>query len=251
MRNIQKWQKTEKVIFELPSDTKKEMEFKELRKRCINKPDIDEKVNNPEYDNVTIMIKSATLRLFSDKLGSYIEELFNKRNRLNVISACFLVTLYNEQMRIKDNTDESIIPFELKSFWKMQKAIGLLGEVSNILMKQKLLLQTLNKTYALDNQKNAINSTLEVVNSLHILPPEDGKIVVEFLEEKFTVDANNVKLDIIPLCKILVKYYVQFVTCIDELYESFNTYFNKKKVYNARCEMEKLMEEYFTLGIKY
>ncbi len=96
MRNIQKWQKTEKVIFELPSDTKKEMEFKELRKRCINKPDIDEKVNNPEYDNVTIMIKSATLRLFSDKLGSYIEELFNKRNRLNVISACFLVTLYNE-----------------------------------------------------------------------------------------------------------------------------------------------------------
>ena len=109
-------------------------------------------------------------------------------------------------MRIKDNTDESIIPFELKSFWKMQKAIGLLGEVSNILMKQKLLLQTLNKTYALDNQKNAINSTLEVVNSLHILPPEDGKIVVEFLEEKFTVDANNVKLDIIPLCKILVKY---------------------------------------------
>lgn len=132
---------------------KKEMEFKELRKRCINKPDIDEKVNNPEYDNVTIMIKSATLRLFSDKLGSYIEELFNKRNRLNVISACFLVTLYNEQMRIKDNTDESIIPFELKSFWKMQKAIGLLGEVSNILMKQKLLLQTLNKTYALDNQK--------------------------------------------------------------------------------------------------
>lgn len=154
-------------------------------------------------------------------------------------------------MRIKDNTDESIIPFELKSFWKMQKAIGLLGEVSNILMKQKLLLQTLNKTYALDNQKNAINSTLELVNSLHILPPEDGKIVVEFLEEKFTVDANNVKLDIIPLCKILVKYYVQFVTCIDELYESFNTYFNKKKVYNARCEMEKLMEEYFTLGIKY
>mgnify|MGYP001058931114 CR=1 FL=1 len=42
MRNIQKWQKTEKVIFELPSDTKKEMEFKELRKRCINKPDTDE-----------------------------------------------------------------------------------------------------------------------------------------------------------------------------------------------------------------
>lgn len=251
MKNMQKWLKTEHVIFELPRDTKNEMEFKELRKRCINKPDVDEKANNPEYDNVTIMIKSATLRLFSDKLGSYIEALFNKRNRLNVIPACFLVTLYNEQMNIKDNKNEQTIPFELKSFWKMQKAISLVGEVSNILMKQKILLQNLNKTCAFDKQKNAINNTLEVVNALHILPPEDGKIVIEFLEEKFTIDANNVKLDIVPLCKILVKYYVQFITRIDEIYESFNTNYNKKRVYNARCEMEKLMEEYFTLGVKY
>lgn len=251
MKNIQKWQKTEKVIFDLPADTKKEMDFNELRKRSISKPDIDEKANNPEYENVTIMIKSATLRLFSDKLGSYIEALFNKRNRLNVISACFLVSLYNEQMRVKDNTHEQIIPFELKSFWKMQKAVVLVGEVSNIIMKQKLLLQSLNKTCALDNQKKAIESTLEVVNALHILPPEDGKIVIEFLEEKFTVDANNVKLDIVPLCKILVKYYVKLITCIDEAYESFNTYYNKKRIYNTRSEMGKLMEEYFTLGVKY
>lgn len=224
------------------------MDFKELRKRCINKPNIDERANNPD---VTIIIKSATLGLFSDKLGNYVEALFNKRNRVNVISACFLVTLYNEQMNIKNNKNEPTIPFELKSFWKMQKAIRLVGEVSNIIMKQKLLLQNLNKACSFDNQRNAINKTLKVVNALHILPPEDGKIVIEFLEEKFTVDANNVKLDIVPLCKILVKYYVQFITRIDEIYESFNTYYNRKRVYNARCEMEKCMREYFTLGVKY
>lgn len=252
MRNIQKWQNTENIIFGLTSAEQKEMDFKELRRRSISKPNIDEKANNPEYEHVTIMIKEATLRFFSDKLGSYIEGVFNKRNRLNIVPACFLVQLYNEQNVIKNGTSQITIPFELRSFWKMEKEIEFIGELSHILLKQKLLLQNLSKR-ALKNQKAIIKDALELVNSLQISPPEKGKISIQFMEEKFIVNTNNIKLDIIPLCKIIVKYYVKFITCIDTVYENFNTNYSKQKLRKIRMEFKEFMDKYFTItsGVKY
>ncbi len=251
MKNIQKWRIAEKLIFDLASGKQKEMDFKELRRRIISKPNIDEKASNPEYEDVTIIIKEATLRLFSDKLGSYIEGIFNKRNRLNVVPACFLVQLYNEQNVIKNGISQKTIPFELKSFWKMEKEIEFIGELSHILLKQKLLLQSLSKEAV--NNKEIIAKALEIVNSLQILPPKEGKVSIQFMEEKFNVNTNNSKLDIIPLCKIIVKYYVKFVTCMDTAYESFNTHYNKQRVRKSRQEFKEFMDKYFTItsGVKY
>lgn len=251
MKNIQKWQETEKTIFEVSKEAPNNMNMKELTKRIRTRPDIEGKDSNPEYDNVKVAIKDATLRLFSDKFGSYMENLFDKRMRLNVVPICFLTQLYNEQMSIKNKTNEVVIPFELKSFWKMEKAISLIGDLANIQMRQKLLFQNMTAVCASDEQKSKIKNILEVVDPLQILPPKDGKVVIKFIDLEFTINASNVKLDIIPLCKLLVKYYVKFVTSMDEAYDCFNTHYNKQKIYNARYNMEKLMEKYFTVDIKY
>ncbi len=245
MKNIEKWTKTFKEIFKLSEEVETNIDLKELQKRVIRRQNIMYKPSNAELGNVSITVNSISLVLFGDNFGDYMEGFFKKRKRLNVVPMCFLVQLYNEH--VKEN--EKHIPFDLKSFWKMEKAEDLVADLNKVIWKQKLVLQNVYDKCESPKQRQKVEEALKLVNSLEILPPEEGKLKIHFSELKFTVNTKNVKLDIVPLCKLLVKYYVQFITCIANTCESLENMRMEHMLRSLENSMQKFMEGYFTSGI--
>lgn len=240
MKNIEKWVKTEKVIFELSNDVLIGSDAKELIRRLAKMPCIDAKSSD-----ITLMIKDVSLIFFSDKLGNYSVPMFIKRMRLNVVPLCFLVESYNQQIKVLNMPNAKVIPFDLKAFWKMSTALELVGDLSHMLMTQKLFLQKLRNEQIPENRKKKIEDALKLVESLKILQPKDGKIEIQYLKSKFIVNTNNVKLNIIPLCKILVQYYIQYVIYMDNIYKSIDNYWFKEKIYGSWRDTINFMKTYF------
>lgn len=253
MKNIEKWTKTLQEIFNLSKDVEKEIDVRELQNRIIRRQNIMYKPKNAELQDVTITVNNISLVLFGDNLGDYMETFFKKKKRLNVVPMCFLVQLYNEQTQKneEEESNDSTIPFELKSFWKMEKAEDLIGDLNKVIWKQKLVLQNVYDKCETLEQRQKIEDALEFVNSLKILPPEAGKIEIHFSELKFTINTKNVKLNIVPLCKLLVKYYVQFITCISDTCESFGNMRIDHMLHSLENSMQKFMEIYFTSQINW
>lgn len=253
MKNAEKWTKTLNEIFNLSKDVQTNIDVKELQSRVIRRKNIMYKSSNAELGDVSITVNNISLVFFGDNLGDYMETFFKKRKRLNVVPMCFLVQLYNEQMQIKNEEEDSdsIIPYELKSFWKMEKAEDLVGDLNKVIWKQQLVLQNIYDKCELLKERQKVEKVLELVNSLKILPPKEGKIEIHFLELKFTVNTNNVKLNIIPLCKLLVKYYVQFIHYINNTCESIEDMRTERMLRSLENSMQNFMERYFTSQINW
>lgn len=253
MKNTEKWTKTLNEIFNLSKDVQTNIEVKELQNRVIRRQNIMYKPNNSESEDISISVNNVSLVLFGDNLGDYMETFFKKRKRLNVVPMCFLVQLYNEQMQIKNEEvdSDSVIPYELKSFWKMEKAEDLAGDLNKVIWKQQLVLQNIYDKYESPEHRQKVAEALELVNSLKILPPKGGKVEIHFSELKFIVNTKNVKLNIIPLCKLLVKYYVQFIDCISNTCESFEDMRTERMLRSLENSMQNFMERYFTSQINW
>lgn len=250
MKNIEKWANVQKTVVELSKRTPIEAKETDLqsRKKHINM--LNGKVMKQEKAAISIEAKTETIQFSSDNFGSFIEVIFKRRRRLNVLPICFLVQLYNEQLEIADETgkNELNILFDLKSFWKMQKAVDMIHDLTKIMLNQKLLLQNIERNSFLEEQHDSINVAMNQIDSLKIMPPENGKIEVHFSGAKFTLNTKNVKLDIVPLCKMLVKYYVQFVVCMNNVCETFEDVKEKQKIWQSEYVLEKFMTRYFTSG---
>lgn len=247
MKNYEKWVRALEKILKLSNDVEKEIDVKELQRRVIRRQNIMYKPSGFEFENVSINVNSISLVLFGDNFGDYMEVFFKKRKRLNVVPMCFLVQLYNEQIK----EEEKAILFDLKSFWKMEKAEDLVGDLNKIIWKQKLVLQNVYDKCESPEQRQKVEEALELVDSLEISPPKCGKLEIHFSELKFTLNTKNVKLDIVPLCRLLVKYYVKFITCIDNTCESFNNMRMEYVLHSLEDSMQKFMERYFTSGNNY
>lgn len=251
MKNSEKWRETQSVIFDVARGSKEEMDVKELQNRIMTRSTRMYKLRKPSQQEAKIAIKNLTLRLFTDDFGDYVEVMFKKRRRLNVVPMCFLVQLYNEQVSAsgEEEDDNLAIPFDLRSFWKMQRAKELVGDLLKMMLEQKLLLQNLKDKCISEEQSRQIEEAMEMVDSLKILPPENGKIEICFLESKFRINTKNVKLDIVPLCKLLVQYYTQFTICMNKTCETFEELRDKQEIYHVEGKMQIFMETYFTSGI--
>ena len=129
MKNSEKWRRTQSIIFDLARESQTEMNLKELQNRITTRSTMMYKFRKPSQEEAKIAIKDVTLRLFTDDFGDYVEVMFKKRRRLNVVPMCFLVQLYNEQVSTKGEEagGNLAVPFELRSFWKMQRAKELVG----------------------------------------------------------------------------------------------------------------------------
>lgn len=251
MKNSEKWRRTQSIIFDLARESQTEMNLKELQNRITTRSTMMYKFRKPSQEEAKIAIKDVTLRLFTDDFGDYVEVMFKKRRRLNVVPMCFLVQLYNEQVSTKGEEagGNLAVPFELRSFWKMQRAKELVGDLLKVMLEQKLLLQNLEDKCISEEQSRQIEEAMKMADSLKILPPEKGKIEIHFLESKFRINTKNVKLDIVPLCKLLVQYYAQFTICMDKTCEVFEQLRDKQEIYHVEGEMQRFMESYFTSGI--
>lgn len=251
MKNIEKWIDIRDKISSLSRHNKIEMDIKEIQKRIVKRNKIPNATNNQEYNEIEIGFINGAIWLSSWKLGDYTKVVFRKKKRLNVVEICFLIQLYNEQIKTIMDENKKTISFELKSFWKMSKAIELVGDLSSEILKQQLELQRLRCKYTEPEQQEKLDKAINFVNTLKILPPENGKIQICFSNDgKFTINSNNVKLNIIPLCKLLVQYYVEFINNIDAC-ESFVKLVDEAKIAKAKSNMRSLMEKYFASGVNY
>ena len=69
------------------------------------------------------------------------------------------------------------------------------------------------------------------------------------LKARKEINTKNVKLDIVPLCKLLVQYYAKFTICMDKTCEVFEQLRDKQEIYHVEGKMQRFMESYFTSGI--
>lgn len=180
----------------------------------------------------------------------YVQHIHVRRRRINVVPCCFLIQLYKEKLKganLKPN-EYADIPFELRGFWKMDKVLQLLKELSRMQIScTRSIQRMLNyKDGNTKKVKEALKNLGKAIEELKILSPQQGCIEVMAGDEKFTVKMRNTKLDVVPLCKFVATYYI---VIIEKIAICAKVTTDELVVNQAMAKMlndfESLMKEYF------
>lgn len=215
MNNVKKFDLTKAGIVKLKEQLKEEADKLFNEKKESTKEYISMVYKMAYLEGLLINKRKATI-----SYGGYIQLIWVKKRRINVVPCCFIIHLYKEELKKEHFTEEELdnIPFELRGFWDMDKTLKFLNEFN-----EKKLLWTRNiqriMNYKRDNKYDidtALSNLTEAIEAVEILPPKKGRVEVDMNEKSFIVKTKNMKLNIVPLCKMIVAYYVSIISKIQD-----------------------------------
>lgn len=238
MNNMMKFELTQKAISELNQ--------KENRQEGEKAKNILERM---QYKELEVDREKGTVNLLSHRVGGYIKQIYKKGYRINVVPVCFIIQLGKEDLlQYKIFTEEELnIPFMLKGFWKMDIALEFIFRLEAVKSQQQITIQKLmKKCKDNENKIKALEKLLAQVEEMQIETPKDGKILITFSDGKYKFKvANNVKLDIVPLCKLLTRHYVQIIRRVEKSSKGLSISEKAEIEKNVKREFQKLLEEFF------
>lgn len=186
------------------------------------------------------------LAFCSTQYGIYAPMKLNRKQRVRAIPICFCVTLYEQELQTEFPKDDIRIPFELRGFWKMQQAVQFMEDFVKFQNKSQEVL--LWEHRRLKNQGKAkagkYFKILEEFVSMGTLSCA-WKKEITYHDMSFVMKTDNTKLDVVPLCKILTKYYANVVTRINHYMEANASNAEEQKLEDIKEDFTKLMERYF------
>lgn len=183
----------------------------------------------------------------STDYGMYTQMKWNKKRRIQAIPICFFVTLYELEVKRAFPKEDIQIPYTLRGFWKMEKAINLLEEFIHFQNKwQRILFWEVIKLQR-RNQKKASQyaKVIDEFTTVKITISGWKDFVFYQTDLKFCLNKTNVKLDIVPLCKLLTTYYVNVVRKIDWYINQYATKAEEERLQELQEELADFMEKYF------
>lgn len=190
--------------------------------------------------------ENAILSLTSTAYGMYNVAKYNGRMRVRTVPICFLVTLYEQELKIAFPKEEIQIPFELRAFWKMERAAQLLEDFTAFQNKfQNTLLWEYRRL-----KRQQVAKTLEYAGILDEFVAfctvnSKWKKQVSYNGMCVTMNVKNVKVDIVPLCKILTKYYANVIRKINRYLQASATKTEKEKLEEVKNEFKNFMDRHF------
>lgn len=228
-----------------------EMQIKELQKRYEQEAKAE--VKNPKkLAEKLLIIKEIEFPatkpyfdFFSQNQGDFRQLKQNRRKQIQAVSICFFVTLYEQDLIAAFQKDIQI-PYTLRGFWKMQLATKLVEDLIHLQNEcQQIILWELRKMNK--EQKDKVNAYRKIIEEFaSIRFSSDGwKDIVTYKEMQFKLNKKNVKLDVVPFCKLLTIYYVGVLKRIDAYIAKYATNAEREKLENVKNRITKFMENYF------
>lgn len=170
----------------------------------------------------------------------------NRKLRVRAVPICFCVTLYELEMRAEFPKEDIRIPYDLRGFWKMQQAVQLMEDFVKFQNKSQYVL--LWEHRRLKNQEKAKAAEyFKILEEFLAMGTSscNFKKEITYHDLHFIINTENVKLDVVPLCKILTKYYANVVTRINRYLKANASEAEKDKLVNIEEDFRALMEHYF------
>lgn len=186
----------------------------------------------------------------STNYGSYRPHICNRRRRIQPIPICFCVTLYEQELQAAFPGADIQIPYTLKGFWKMKKALELLEYFTKFQNKtQEVLLweyRSLKKS-----GKAKAEEYVKILNEFVSMRTINSgwKRIISYNDLQFKLNTENVKLDVVPLCKLLTCYYANVVRQIDHYEERYAANWEKEKLEKIKGDFAEFMEKYFVYNV--
>lgn len=182
----------------------------------------------------------------STDYGMYTQMKWNKKRRIQAIPICFFVTLYELDVKRAFPKQDIQIPYTLTGFWKMERAVSLLEDFVHLQNEwQNTLLWGARRLAQISRKKS--QKYVEIINSFLLLTvTHNGWKDMIFYEGdmKFCLNKTNVKLNVVPLCKLLTTYYVSVTRKIDEYTSQYTD--GKEQLKKSHTALTEFMTKYFT-----
>lgn len=178
--------------------------------------------------------------------GSYHPYIRNRRRRIQALSICFLVTLYEQKLQATFPKEDIQIPYDLRGFWKMQQAVGLMEDFVKFQNKSQQILLWEHRRLQHEGKAKAA----EYFKILEEFLPMETKSCrwkkeITYHDMHFVMKTDNTKLDVVPLCKIFTKYYANVVMKINRYLKASASKAEEDKLVGIEEEFRVLMERYF------
>lgn len=216
MNNVKKFDITKEAISNLIVQAKKETDKLFEEQDVSSGEHIKSVYKLAVLGCLSIDMRKAVITLSAKEY--YAQPIWVKKRRINVIPCCFLIQLYKEKLKEEGLKAElEAIPFTLRGFWNMEKTLSFLDELSGKQLSWTRHVQRI-MNYKRDNKANvdnALQSLAEAIEGVKILPPQRGCMEVQTKDNTFTVKTKNMKLDVVPLCKIITSYYADLLIEIE------------------------------------
>lgn len=254
MNNVKKFEETknalnnfqEQIVY-LQQEAQRKLEDEGFRSRAY----LQAFLKALQTKELSINIRKGIVIFQSTTLGCYIQPIWKKKRRINVVPLCFLFQLYKEDLEVKETlSDIKIdIPFTLRGFWEMKKADKLLNDLIELQIQTSELIAKQSKLNKNDEKRiKALNKILEVVESLEIFA-KNSIYKVNFEQKEFKINKKNWKLDIVPLCKILATYYVRIMNYLEDYEQLLKPSESRRDIEKIKENFRKVMDKYFTMNI--
>lgn len=259
MKNVTKFEETRKGVESFKESTDyifEEAGRKLEEKGCSSKVYQRAFIKSLQITTLTINQERGLVVFERPNIGSYTHPIYTKKRRINVIPICVLVQMYKESIVRIPEAKVSEIPFTLKGFWKMDKAIDCVSDLTKVRNQIARNMQTLMHVVELQDKGRTAKLLphLQKVNaSITDIKVSDaavdGFIELEYGEERFKLNISNTKVNVVPLCIILCKYYMNVVKSIEEALETINTSFERNRLKQVLKNLRIFMEKSFSLVI--
>lgn len=253
MNNKQKLEQTVEVIRNLQKEYLPSLED-ELKTAISNKDSnkanrLEEKIL--KVKGLEFIKEKETVQYQSCKYGRYVQMIRNSKKRVKAVPICFFVTLYELELAESLKKEDISIPYTLRGFWNMKRADELLQDLLLLQKEQEAILawelRKMRNQFSKrkDAKKEAYNNLLEEVEALSFMR-KGAKELISYEKEnlKFTFNKRNLKLDVVPLCKILTLYYFNVCHWLQEA-GRYGVQYERLNLHQIRESFDDFMKKYF------
>ena len=256
MNNFQKFEETKKALVVFQKELEHFEEEAEKKEKEVG-------IESNEYFKVFLTAlrtkelyfdkRGHFIRFESNAFGNYVQLVRINKRRLNVVPICFLLHLYTENLEVKEITDEdqTEIPFNLRGFWKMERAENFVNDLISLQIDfAGVIQQQIEDNSTKEARVKKLEKILEVLESLEIVVIKNSKkqqYEISFEGNFFKVNQKNWKLDVVPLCIMITSYYVRVINYLEDYKKLLGKTENKQEINEMEANFMKLMEKYFTV----
>lgn len=177
--------------------------------------------------------------------GGYRQYIRNRKKCVYAIPICFLLTLYEQELKAAFPEEEIQILYTLKGFWEMEKALELFKDFTKLQNRcQEVLLCDYRRLES--DSKEKAEQYVKILDEFVSIRINSGwKKAISYKESQFLMHTTDVKLDVVPLCKILTKYYANVAVKINRYLKVNASEEEKNKLVNIEEDFRAFMERYF------
>lgn len=170
----------------------------------------------------------------------------NKKLRVRAVPICFCVTLYELELQATFPKEDIRIPYDLRGFWKMKQAVGLMEDFVKFQNKSQEFLLWEHRRLKHEEKAKAVEYFKILEEFIEMKTSNCGlKKEITYHDMHFVMKTDNTKLDVVPLCKILTKYYANVVMKINRYLKASASKAEGDKLIGIEEDFRAFMEHYF------